>query len=417
MALPPMPSQASQLPRALQQPQVHHQHGVSGPSGSGQHLPLNSANNGINIASMPRRRVSYLIPPPPASQPPPLLMLPTGSPKEIRARKRGNPNPLIMLANPDALNEPVTSYASTSDAAAIGLDDLHSLGTSSPRSNPANADRFMKQSSSREGRPSSNTGDGFLSTSFTASSSSGATSTSSRHYHSNNTTVQRHPEHTLGITALALDTSTIIDNSISPSRKKTPAGILYSGGRDGLVASWELALPFKKRETEDGSLSGRKGRRKRYLPRWAEDTYADDDLLDEDDDEDSSSDEETAGGGYRKPRNLSQQGYADEDGEAEELLLGDSGGIYAAPSLPGNPGSSPRLRLDTSFGQSGGLSSGLQLDLNSQRDRRRRSVSSSYKRFSLAGSQSTGANSLPYENRWRLDTEQLEAKVSYSLSA
>ncbi|ORX37083.1 hypothetical protein BD324DRAFT_624711 [Kockovaella imperatae] len=50
-----------------------------------------------------------------------------------------------------------------------------------------------------------------------------------------------HPRHCLGINALALDTSTTLSDS------SAPAGILYSGGRDGLVASWELGVPHKRR--------------------------------------------------------------------------------------------------------------------------------------------------------------------------
>lgn len=51
----------------------------------------------------------------------------------------------------------------------------------------------------------------------------------------------QHPRHCLGVTSLVLDTSTILQNS------QAPGGILYSGGRDGLVASSELNVPHKKR--------------------------------------------------------------------------------------------------------------------------------------------------------------------------
>ena len=51
-----------------------------------------------------------------------------------------------------------------------------------------------------------------------------------------------HPRHCLGITSLALDTSTVLSDS------QVPGGILYSGGRDGLVASWELNIPHKRRK-------------------------------------------------------------------------------------------------------------------------------------------------------------------------
>ncbi|KAK9722920.1 hypothetical protein K7432_002305 [Basidiobolus ranarum] len=46
------------------------------------------------------------------------------------------------------------------------------------------------------------------------------------------------PAHLLGINSLALDTSTSATSG-------APEGILYSAGRDGLVSSWDLHLPFK----------------------------------------------------------------------------------------------------------------------------------------------------------------------------
>jgi WD repeat-containing protein 48 len=46
---------------------------------------------------------------------------------------------------------------------------------------------------------------------------------------------------TTAITSLVLDTSTVLENH------QSPGGILYSGGRDGLVASWELNVPHRKR--------------------------------------------------------------------------------------------------------------------------------------------------------------------------
>ncbi|KAL7424477.1 hypothetical protein Q5752_000161 [Cryptotrichosporon argae] len=51
-----------------------------------------------------------------------------------------------------------------------------------------------------------------------------------------------HPRHCLGVTALALDTTTRLAGA------NAPGGILYSGGRDGLVASWELHVPHARRE-------------------------------------------------------------------------------------------------------------------------------------------------------------------------
>jgi WD repeat-containing protein 48 len=44
------------------------------------------------------------------------------------------------------------------------------------------------------------------------------------------TSEPKHPRHCLGVTSLVLDTSTVLENH------QSPGGILYSGGRDGLVA-------------------------------------------------------------------------------------------------------------------------------------------------------------------------------------
>lgn len=52
----------------------------------------------------------------------------------------------------------------------------------------------------------------------------------------------RHPRHRLGVVSLALDASTQL------AGRSEPEGILYTGGRDGLVCSWDLGIPMKKRE-------------------------------------------------------------------------------------------------------------------------------------------------------------------------
>lgn len=64
-----------------------------------------------------------------------------------------------------------------------------------------------------------------------------------------------HPRHRLGVASLALDTSTQLVG------RPTPAGILYSGGRDGLVMSWDLGIPMKRRKVRaDLSMKVRQGR-------------------------------------------------------------------------------------------------------------------------------------------------------------
>lgn len=51
----------------------------------------------------------------------------------------------------------------------------------------------------------------------------------------------KHPRHRLGVASLALDASTHLVG------RNAPEGILYSGGRDGLVMSWDLGIAMKKK--------------------------------------------------------------------------------------------------------------------------------------------------------------------------
>src|SRR5438874_377279 len=48
--------------------------------------------------------------------------------------------------------------------------------------------------------------------------------------------------HFLGANSLALDTTTVNPNTGQPE------GILYSAGRDGLIYSWDLHLPFRQQK-------------------------------------------------------------------------------------------------------------------------------------------------------------------------
>ena len=76
-----------------------------------------------------------------------------------------------------------------------------------------------------------------------------------------------HPRHRLGVASLALDSSTQLVG------RAAPEGILYSGGRDGLVMLWELGLPTRRRKVKAGqSMRGR----------WETMTGWGDDVLDED---------------------------------------------------------------------------------------------------------------------------------------
>jgi WD repeat-containing protein 48 len=79
-----------------------------------------------------------------------------------------------------------------------------------------------------------------------------------------------HPRHRLGVASLALDGSTQLVG------RATPEGILYSGGRDGLVMSWDLGLPTRRRKVKAGHSM------KAGQARWETMTGWGDDVLDED---------------------------------------------------------------------------------------------------------------------------------------
>lgn len=75
----------------------------------------------------------------------------------------------------------------------------------------------------------------------------------------------RHPRHRLGVSSLALDTSTQL------AGRGSPEGILYSGGRDGLIMSWDLGLPMKKRRLKAGTEQMRRDGRWEIMTGWADD--------------------------------------------------------------------------------------------------------------------------------------------------
>ncbi|EJD38181.1 hypothetical protein AURDEDRAFT_187845 [Auricularia subglabra TFB-10046 SS5] len=83
---------------------------------------------------------------------------------------------------------------------------------------------------------------------------------------------QQHPRHRLGVASLALDASTQLQG------RAAPEGILYTGGRDGLILSWDLGMRMRKRKPgpEDGRGPGK--------PKpWEAITGWDDDFDDDDD--------------------------------------------------------------------------------------------------------------------------------------
>jgi hypothetical protein len=83
----------------------------------------------------------------------------------------------------------------------------------------------------------------------------------------------QHPRHRLGVAALALDTSTQLEG------RHTPEGILYTGGRDGLVISWDLGIPMQKRKYRSGLAAD--DRLTRSVGRWEMLTGWGDDVIEE----------------------------------------------------------------------------------------------------------------------------------------
>ena len=69
---------------------------------------------------------------------------------------------------------------------------------------------------------------------------------------------EKNPRHRLGVSSLALDTSTQLVG------RDAPEGILYSGGRDGMIMSWDLGIPMKKRDAKQDS----EDRSRRSYGRW-----------------------------------------------------------------------------------------------------------------------------------------------------
>ncbi|KAG8844040.1 hypothetical protein FRB96_003304 [Tulasnella sp. 330] len=85
------------------------------------------------------------------------------------------------------------------------------------------------------------------------------------------------PQHRLGVTALALDATTQL------AGHSNPEGILYSGGRDGLIIAWEQNTPMRRRTYPYG-CDERTGK---AMGRWEVMTGWDDDFESDEDDEDS----------------------------------------------------------------------------------------------------------------------------------
>ncbi|KAH9172516.1 hypothetical protein EDB89DRAFT_2229318 [Lactarius sanguifluus] len=83
------------------------------------------------------------------------------------------------------------------------------------------------------------------------------------------------PRHRLGVSSLALDTTTQLLG------RPSPEGILYTGGRDGLVIAWDLNISMRQR-VRKRDVSRRRSTRWELITGWGDEVV--DDALDEDKD-------------------------------------------------------------------------------------------------------------------------------------
>lgn len=182
------------------------------------------------------RRVSYILPAP--SDPPPLLQLPP-----LGSSRRGHTAPLITYASPDGERGGAVAPNGAGPHAAANENE-NPFGT--PPASPVRRPVSLSQA--------------------------------------------KHPRHCLGISSLALDTSTVLSGS------SAPGGILYTGGRDGLVASWDLHVPHRRRRgARYEHAPGRGGRVKWEKIGDGAEFFEEDEEEGEEADASSSDDEEQQG--------------------------------------------------------------------------------------------------------------------------
>lgn len=139
------------------------------------------------------------------------------------------------------------------------------------------------------------------------------TSEHTAHQHS------RHPRHRLGVASLALDTSTQLVG------KSSPEGILYTGGRDGLVISWDLGIGMKKRVCDRGKSVSRKWE---MLTGWADDVIEEEG---EDDDRIASDGDILGDVNYRRQRTPQRSGEIPYEHQWETDLIAFKPGLVRFP--------------------------------------------------------------------------------------
>lgn len=91
-----------------------------------------------------------------------------------------------------------------------------------------------------------------------------------------------HPRHRLGVAAFALDTTTQL------AGRGTPEGILYTGGRDGMIMAWDLGISLKRRSHRQliHTSSRLRSRRMGSWERLTRDDEDDNAIYEEEDDDD-----------------------------------------------------------------------------------------------------------------------------------
>ena len=119
--------------------------------------------------------------------------------------------------------------------------------------------------------------------------------------------IRSHPRHCLGVNALALDTSTVLSDA------SAPGGILYSGGRDGLVVSWDLGIPHKRRRGQRyEAITGRTVGRTKW-ERVGDGAEVWDDDEDEDGFNDTPPDDTGTGNGNGNGNGAEADGWSSDD--------------------------------------------------------------------------------------------------------
>lgn len=131
----------------------------------------------------------------------------------------------------------------------------------------------------------------------------------------------RRPRHRLGVASLALDTSTQLVG------KSCPEGILYTGGRDGLIISWDLGIPTKRRNPNQRNVASG---RWEVLTGWADDA-----IEEEGEDEDQMrSDGDILGEvSYRRQRMPQRSGELPYEQQWETDISAFKPGTVCYPSL------------------------------------------------------------------------------------